>query len=56
LDSFIEFEAIAAAGSDLAREKTLVKSLRETFVIDDADLIGGSYCDLALAASAAPSR
>jgi adenylate cyclase class 2 len=56
LGSFIEFEAIVADASDLAREKAQVRSLRETFAIDGADLIGESYCDLVLAASAAPSR
>jgi predicted adenylyl cyclase CyaB len=49
LGSFIELEAVASDGSDLSREKAQVKSLRETFEIDDADVIGESYCDLALA-------
>jgi predicted adenylyl cyclase CyaB len=49
LGSFIEFEAIASAGSDLSREEAQVKRLRQAFEIGDADVIGGSYCDLALA-------
>ena len=49
LGSFIEFEVMAAAGSDLAREEEQVERLRETFEIDGGDVIGESYCDLALA-------
>jgi adenylate cyclase class 2 len=49
LGSFIEFEAVASAGSDLAHEEGQVKRLRQAFGAGDADLIGVSYCDLALA-------
>lgn len=49
LGSFIEFEAIASAGSDLSREEAQVAKLREAFGITDADLIASSYSDLALA-------
>lgn len=47
--SFIEFEAIAPVDSDLSHEEAQVTALRRAFEIDDADVIGGSYCDLALA-------
>jgi adenylate cyclase, class 2 len=46
LGDFIEFEAVADAGSDLARERDQALRLRELFGIDAADVIGGSYCDL----------
>jgi adenylate cyclase, class 2 len=48
LGDFIEFEAIVGPDSDLKREQAQVAKLREEFVIGDAALIGGSYCDLAL--------
>jgi adenylate cyclase, class 2 len=47
LGSFIEFEAPVAAAADLIAEQERVATLREKFGIADADLIGGSYCDLA---------
>ncbi len=47
LGDFIEFEAVAPAGSDLSREEAQVMALRKAFEIDDADVIGESYCDLA---------
>ncbi len=46
LGNFIEFEAVASADSDLAREEDQSRRLRRAFEIDDADVIGGSYCDL----------
>ena len=49
LGDFIEFEAVAPAGSDLSHEEAQVKTLRQAFEIDDADVIGVSYSDLALA-------
>lgn len=49
LGDFIEFEAVADAGSDLSREQARVVSLRRAFEIDEADLIAGSYCDMASA-------
>jgi adenylate cyclase class 2 len=49
LGDFIEFEAIAPTGSDLSHEEAQVKTLRQAFEIDDADVIGVSYSDLALA-------
>ncbi len=49
LGSFIEFEAVATAGSDLSHEEEQVRVLRQIFEIDEADVIAGSYCDLALA-------
>ena len=52
MGDFIEFEAVASADSDLTREETQARRLREAFEIDDADVIGESYCDLALAANA----
>lgn len=52
LGSFIEFEAIAATGRDLSREEAQVGTLRQAFGIEDADVIGGSYCDLMMAGDA----
>ena len=49
LGSFIEFEAIAPVDSDLSHEEAQVTALRHAFEIGDSDVIGGSYCDLALA-------
>jgi predicted adenylyl cyclase CyaB len=46
LGDFIEFEAVAAAGSDLSREEARVMALRRSFEIDEADLVAGSYCDM----------
>jgi len=46
LGDFIEFEAVAAASSDLSHEQAQVISLRRAFEIDEADLVSGSYCDL----------
>lgn len=47
LGSFIEFEGVAQDGSDAARFQDLLVELRWRFAIDDADLLAGSYCDLA---------
>lgn len=49
LGDFIEFEAVAPTGSDLSHEEVQVKTLRQALAIDDADVIGVSYSDLALA-------
>ncbi len=49
LGNFIEFEAVASEGSDLSRRKAHVATMRQAFAIDDSSVIGGSYCDLALA-------
>lgn len=49
LGDFIEFEAVAPVGSDLSHEEAQVNTLRKAFAIDDADVIGVSYSDLALA-------
>lgn len=49
LGSFIEFEAIVAAGSDLSRERQKVEALRGEFGLAEADLVAGSYSDLILA-------
>jgi predicted adenylyl cyclase CyaB len=49
LGHFIEFEAVLVDGdSDLSPAEARVGALRQAFKIEDADLIGGSYCDLAL--------
>jgi adenylate cyclase class 2 len=51
LGSFIELEAVAATEAvDLAGYETQLNALRQAFRISDANLIGESYCDLALAA------
>lgn len=53
LGSFIELEGVAAPGErDLARLEPPLARLRSSLGIDEADLIGESYCDLLLAASA----
>ena len=46
LGDFIEFEAIADATSDLSHEEAQVARLRQAFEIEDANLVGASYCDL----------
>lgn len=51
LGCFVELEAVAAPGSDLARERAQVAHLRERLGITDDRLRPGSYAD-ALAASA----
>ena len=52
LGSFIEFEALASPGAcQLAEEEAKVSQLRAVLEIADVDLVGGSYCDLALAES-----
>jgi predicted adenylyl cyclase CyaB len=53
LGSFIEFEGVATPEDpDLARFEALLADLRHRLGIQDADLIGGSYCDLVLASAA----
>jgi adenylate cyclase class 2 len=53
LGSFIELEGVAAPGErDLARLEVPLARLRSALVIDEANLIGESYCDLLLAANA----
>jgi adenylate cyclase class 2 len=53
LGSFIEFEAVATPeDADLGRFEALLADLRHSLGIEDADLIGGSYCDLVLASEA----
>jgi predicted adenylyl cyclase CyaB len=47
LGSFIEFEAPVPVAADLTFGQERVWTLREAFGIADADLLGGSYCDLA---------
>jgi adenylate cyclase, class 2 len=46
LGSFIEFEAVAPADSDLSGERQKVEALRGEFGIDRRDLVAVSYCDL----------
>jgi adenylate cyclase, class 2 len=46
LGDFIEFEAVADAGSDLSREEAQVATLRREFKIDDADLVAVGYCEM----------
>jgi len=52
LGSFIEFEAVATPDSDLSLEAKRIEYLQSQFELEDADLIGASYCDLLLAGSA----
>ena len=53
LGSFMELEAVAEAGSDLAREHAQVARLREQLGIGDDLLRDGSYADALRAAQAA---
>ena len=47
LGHFIELEGVAAPGElDLSRLERLLTELRGSLGIDEADLIGESYCDL----------
>jgi homotetrameric cytidine deaminase len=52
LGSYLEFEAVAEAGSDsdLSAERDRVERLRAELGIDDGDLIATSYSDLLLSA------
>jgi predicted adenylyl cyclase CyaB len=55
LGSFIEFEGVADPGdADLARFEGRLRDLRRAFGIAGSDLVGGSYCDLILAAADDP--
>jgi adenylate cyclase class IV len=49
LGRLLEFEAVAAAGSDLAAETARVARLREAFALRDEDLVPTSYSALLLA-------
>ena len=51
LGSYVEFEGVAEAGSDLSGEHEKVERLRSELGIQDRDLIAGSYSDLLLGAS-----
>jgi homotetrameric cytidine deaminase len=51
LGSFLELEAVAAPGSDLARERDQVARLRERLDIRDEALREGSYADALIASS-----
>lgn len=56
LGSFIEFEGVATPEDhDLTRFEALLTDLRHSLGIQDADLIGASYCDLILASASAAS-
>jgi predicted adenylyl cyclase CyaB len=46
LGDFIEFEGVAADGSDPARFTDLLDHLRRSFAIRDEDLLRESYSDL----------
>jgi predicted adenylyl cyclase CyaB len=50
LGHFIEFEAIVTDEAETAAAEARIESLRQAFGVADADLIGGSYSDLAPAA------
>lgn len=51
LGSFIEFEAVAPAQSDLAHEYELVRELRERFAVSDERLVAAGYAEQMLALS-----
>lgn len=50
LGHFLEFEAIVADKGETAACEARIETLRRAFGIEDANLVGGSYSDLALAA------
>jgi homotetrameric cytidine deaminase len=50
LGSFLELEAVARPGSDLARERAQVARLREALEIRDEALVDGSYADALIGA------
>jgi adenylate cyclase class IV len=52
LGSFIEFEAVAPQGSDLADEHQLVARLREAFELTDELLVPSGYADQLLSRGA----
>jgi homotetrameric cytidine deaminase len=54
LGSFVELEAVAPPGSDLAHERAEVARIRAALGIADADLTTGSYADAVLAHAATP--
>jgi predicted adenylyl cyclase CyaB len=57
LGDFLEFEAIVTPDRELAAAESLVEDLRGKFCIAAADLVAGSYSDLALRQqSPIPSR
>lgn len=51
LGHFLEFEAIVADETETATCEARIETLRRAFEIEDANLVGGSYSDLALAAT-----
>jgi predicted adenylyl cyclase CyaB len=53
LGSFLEFEAVMTDGTGLAEAEARVAALRDAVEIEDGDLIGESYCDLATSGGAA---
>jgi homotetrameric cytidine deaminase len=56
LGSYIEFEAVAEEGSDLAAERDKVERLRDEIGVEDANLVAGSYSDLLLERPTADTR
>jgi homotetrameric cytidine deaminase len=55
LGTFLELEAVASPGSDLAREHDQVARLRDALAIADAALVEGSYADAVLAGAPDPA-
>jgi len=51
LGEFIEFEGVVPDGGDSARFASLLTDLRQSFGIEEEDLLRGSYSDLLLAAA-----
>ncbi len=51
LGSFIELEGVTTADAGFERMEARLADLRRALEIEDADLIGGSYCDLVLASA-----
>jgi homotetrameric cytidine deaminase len=48
LGTFLEFEAVAAPGSDLTSDRAKVERLREELAVEDDALVAGGYADLLL--------
>jgi adenylate cyclase class IV len=51
LGAFIEFEAVFSDDGDTGRLTPLLADLRQSFGIEEADLLRGSYSDLLAAAA-----
>jgi adenylate cyclase class IV len=56
LGDFIEFEGVVSAGGSPGRFAPLLADLRQSFGIEEDDLLPGSYSDLLLASAPSEER